>query len=212
MFALLELDPNADKDSVLAVGIEEELGISPKDMQGLGAEKVLGMAELRKHYDALGSFLHVPTLKQSMSGAHPDVAKLRSRCDEIVKFVEAVLGSTVYNITLGQFAALDCQECGKTLRKRMPPGQATVKMECFECPASYTAADIGGGKVECKPDQLEIACGNGQCGKKIVVWQRELQTGMGWTCPGCQGRNVFALAVRHEASGGSGSDVSVGGH
>jgi hypothetical protein len=57
------------------------------------------------------------------------------------------------------------------LRKRIPPGQATIKVECFECPASYTAADVGGGKVECNPDQLEIACGNRQCGKKIVVWR-----------------------------------------
>jgi hypothetical protein len=147
MAVLLELDPNADKDSVLAVGIEEEFGVS-KDIQALGCEKVLGMAELRKHYDALGSYLHVSTLKQSISGAHPDAVKLRSRCAEIVKFVEAVLASTFYNITLGQFAVVDCQECGRKLRKRIPPGQPTVKIECFECPASYTAADVGGGKME----------------------------------------------------------------
>ena len=38
MAILLEIDPNADKDSSLAFGIEPALGVTPDEMQSLGTE------------------------------------------------------------------------------------------------------------------------------------------------------------------------------
>src|SRR2546429_3472132 len=68
MSVLLEIDPTADKDSSIAVGVEAVPGVPAASMQSLGSEKVLNLGMLRKHYDALGSYLHVPTLKQSRDG------------------------------------------------------------------------------------------------------------------------------------------------
>jgi len=47
MELLLEIDPNADKDSTLAVGLEETPGVSAPVMHSLGAEKVLNLGQLR---------------------------------------------------------------------------------------------------------------------------------------------------------------------
>ncbi len=58
----------------------------------LGTEKVLNMEMLRKHYDALGSFLHVPTLKQTKSGKARAPETQRKRCTEIAGYIEYVLG------------------------------------------------------------------------------------------------------------------------
>ena len=79
MAILLEIDPNADKDSSLAFGIEPSRGVTPDVMQSLGTERVLNMGTIKRHYDALGSYLHVPTIKQRKANAKTDAAKFRAR-------------------------------------------------------------------------------------------------------------------------------------
>jgi hypothetical protein len=133
---LLEIDPTADKDSVLSFGVEEEYGIVAPVMQSLGSEKVLNLGVLKRHYDALGSYLHMPTIKQIAGGKGVDATKLRNRCQEIAGFVEAVLASRVFNVTLGSFAEMPCEACGATIRKRIPHGMPSTEARCFTCPAS----------------------------------------------------------------------------
>lgn len=199
MTVLLDIDPLADKDSSLAFGKGEEYDVPAQLMRSLGSEKVLNMATLRKHYDALGSYLHVQSMKQVRAGKSLDFSKIRSRCEEIALFVGAVLTSPVFNVTLCSFATMECVECGKPIRKRMPHGQEVVEVECYECHASYIIVDKGNNNVEWQPQQHKVDCANGDCKHKIVVWRHELEVGRCWICPSCNGRNTFALAIRHEA-------------
>ncbi|MCO8019430.1 hypothetical protein NI456_11235 [Brevundimonas diminuta] len=55
MQVLLDIDPDADKDRTLSVGLEEAYGIPAKEMNSLGKETLLNLSILKKHYDALGS-------------------------------------------------------------------------------------------------------------------------------------------------------------
>jgi hypothetical protein len=199
MSVLLDIDPTADKGTSLAFGEEEEYGVPAQMMRSLGSEKVLNMATLRKHYDALGSYLHVQSMKQVRAGKSLDFGKIRDRCEEIVAFVGAVLASPVFNVTLGSFATMECMKCGKPIRKRIPHGQEVMQAECYECQALYTVIDKGNNKVEWQPQYHEIECVNDDCKHKIIVWRHELKVGMHWKCPCCNGRNTFALAIRHEA-------------
>ena len=198
MAVLLEIDATADKDSTLSYGVEETPGQPSARMTMLGTEKVLNMETLRKHYDALGSFLHVPTLKQTRSGKAHDPEKQRKRCTEIAGYIEHVLDSRVHNVTLGNFASMECAECGKPIRKRMPASEETVEAECFACKASYTLRDIGGAQVKWEPHVHQIACSNRACGHKIEIWRREFAAGATWTCPDCDGRNTIVLGIQHE--------------
>ena len=198
MAVLLEIDATADKDSTLSYGVEETPGQPSARMTMLGTEKVLNMETLRKHYDALGSFLHVPTLKQTRSGKAHDPEKQRKRCTEIAGYIEHVLDSRVHNVTLGNFASMECAECGKPIRKRMPASKKTVEAECFACKASYTLRDIGGAQVKWEPHVHQIACSNRACGHKIEIWRREFAAGATWTCPDCDGRNTIVLGIQHE--------------
>ena len=198
MAVLLEIDATADKDSTLSYGLEETPGQPPSQMTMIGTETVLNMETLRRHYDALGSFLHVPTLKQTKSGKGHDHGKLRMRCTEIAEYFDKVLTSPVHNVTLGNFATIDCAECGKPIRKRIPATAETVEAECFSCNASYTIKDIGGGQVHWESHIHEVACGNNDCGHKIQIWRREFAAGVGWTCPDCAGQNTITYGLRHE--------------
>lgn len=197
MSVLLEIDPTADKDSSLAFGLEGIPGVPASRMQSLGSEKVLSMSMLKKHYDALGSYLHVQSMKQARDGVPLDFCKLRARCEEIVMFIEQVLASRIFNVMLGNFASMACSECGKPIRKRLPSGREEVKAECYECVASYTITDEGDGKVLWKPNQQEVKCANPKCQDKVVVWDRDLEVGRNWKCKACQGRNVLVLSVSY---------------
>lgn len=195
MMVLLEIDPMADKDSSIAIGLEEEYGAPAPKMTSLGTEKVLGLKTLKKHYDALGSYLHIQTLKSTRSGEVINYKKFRERCEEIAKFVSDALSSPVFNCTIGMFANLECVECGNPLRKRIPSGMDSVIAECFECGATYTVTDDGEGKSKWTPHQHEIECANKNCDHKIVVWRHELESGRRWVCPACKGENTFVLAI-----------------
>jgi hypothetical protein len=200
MAVLLEIDPLADKDSTLSFGLEEEYGVPAKEMRALGTEVVLNMGLLKKHYDALGSFLHILTIKSSNDGKTVDHKKLRKRCEEIVTYLEQVLSSPVFNSMLGVFASIDCTECGAKIRKRTHQGEGFLIAECSNCDASYRVKNTGIGQSVWEPIQQEVECGNADCTKKIVVWEREVCLGSRWTCPVCKGVNSIALGVLYEKS------------
>jgi hypothetical protein len=204
MAVLLNIDPRADRDCSLAFGIQENQGVPASVMTPLGSEKVLNMAALREHYDALGSYLHLPSLKQARAGKPQDFAKLRSRCEEIAALVGKVLSSPVFNVTVGNVAILECQRCGKRIRKRIPHGHSEVRAECYECHASYTLVDKENGEVEWKPQQHELKCANKDCQRTIFVWHYEIQRGACWICTGCTGRNTIDLAIIYEPEGSYG--------
>ncbi len=197
---LLDIDPHADKDSTISYGIEEEYGAPPAIMNALGSEKVLNLATLKKHYDALGSHLHMPTIKQLSQGKGPDTAKLAKRCGEIADFIADVLASSVFNSTLGIFAQMPCDKCDATIRKRMPSGVQSVEARCFECPASYTLEGGADGQVTWKPQQHELRCQLPGCDTPAVIWHHELEPGRCWTCSKCSSRNLICLGVVLESS------------
>lgn len=198
MAVLLEIDATADKDSTWAYGVEKTPGQPPEKMTMLGTETVLNMAILRKHYDALGSFLHVPTLKQTQTGKTHNPEKQRNRCGEIADYIDKVLASPVHNVTLGNFATFECVDCGQRIRKRMPHGTPSVEADCFSCKASYTIEDLGNGQVKWEPQVQEVACGNKGCGQTVEIWRRELAAGSTWTCQGCDGQNTIVLGIHYE--------------
>lgn len=200
MTVLLEIEPTADKDSTIAFGLEEEYGVPVKQMTSLGTETVLNMGVLKKHYDALGSFLHILTIKSTKAGKALNHGKLRKRCEEIKMYLDKVLSSPVFNPTLGVFVSIECTECGKKIRKRIPQDETTIKVECSNCVASYQVSSSSDNQSVWTPMQQEIECANKECMKKIVVWEREIRLGAKWICPECKGQNSVVLGVVYEKS------------
>lgn len=198
MLLLLDIDPNAGRDSMLSVGVETEYGVQPAVMKPMGQEKVLSLATLKKHYDALGSYLHMPTIKQLDADSSPDKDKLTKRCKEIAEFIAGVLASPVFNITLGGFAEITC-ECGATIRKRLLHGTATLEAQCFACPASYFLEETVAGQVLWKPNQQKLRCQLAGCDTPIIAWQREIEPGRNWTCPKCASKNLICVGLVLEA-------------
>lgn len=199
MELLLEIDPEADKDSSLAVGLEETPGVPASVMRPIGTEKVLNLGLLKKHYDALGNFLHVPTLKQAQAGPI-DYAKLRERCEDISKFIKDVLASPVWNSNFGTFAEIECENCGQAIRKRLPRSMEALVAKCLGCRATYTVTDAGSGKTFWQLDMVDVGCANPTCDKVIHILDYEFKQGSTWTCDACGGSNRIALGVQFTAA------------
>ncbi|WP_085034934.1 hypothetical protein [Ensifer aridi] len=197
LLTLLEIDPTADKDSTLEVGAEEEFGVEAPVMSSFGTETVLNLGLLKKHYDAMGNYLHVPTLRQA-ENSPPSPAKLRQRCADVLDYLEKVLASPVWNVNFGHFASFECHLCGTKIRKRFPPGKAKVTAECFECPATYTVTDLGEGNINSQLGLQDVPCGNRECEHIARTLLKKVKAGFSWLCPACGGKNVLVLTVRHE--------------
>ena len=198
MLVLLEFHPRADADRALAIGRQEEEGVPASIMHSLGTERVLNMDALKKHYDALGSYLHLPSMKQSMEGRTVDTGKLRKRCEDLVALIDEVLASRIFNVTLGQFSTMNCFRCEKPIRKRLRDEQETLA-ECFDCHATYSLVPAENGQIEWRPKGQEVGCPREGCEGKKFVWEADQQVGKHWQCDTCGERNALVLAVYHEA-------------
>ncbi len=198
MSVLLEIDPMADKDSSLAVGMEEEYGVPAPEMKSLGTEVVLSLIILKQHYDALGSYLHIQSLKQSKKGQGLNFSKFRKRCEKIFDFISKVLSSPVFNVTLGHFSSIECMECGKPIHKRIHAGEEKLEAKCHHCKATYNITDDGKENTRWEPHQHEVECANKKCHKEIVIWRHELELGRHWKCMDCNGINLFSLGITYE--------------
>jgi len=200
MDLLLEIDANADKDSSLAFGLEDTYGIAAKEMQFLGIERVLDMATIRKHYDALGAHLHMPTLKQMQEGKKFDAVKLRTRCLQIVENLEKVLTSPIRNIRFAVMSQTECVYCGKPMRKRAPTDDKPVPAKCFECGGLYRLIPVGEHQVRWEPMQSNVLCPTKDCDYTFVIGDHQVKLGAHWACPKCGQRWMVSYGIAPDKS------------
>ena len=194
MQLLLDIDPLADQTAIVSIGIQESPGVPAKHLHSLGAHTVFNLQSIKAHYDALGSYLHMPTLKQLETQVAPDLHKLRARCIAIESEVEAVLASPIYNVTFAGFAALPCGRCQKPIRRRIPMEAEKVEVDCFECGAPYeiTRAE-GKGLVEWHAKITNYQCIRKTCNSIFPIWRDQVQSGAIFECPQCQARYRLQL-------------------
>lgn len=197
MKELLELDPHADASATLSFGLEDEPGVPPKEMKTLGSESVFSMKDIKSSYDALGSFLHQPTLKQISNGGDHNWQKLHARCEELIVKLEAVLASPVFNLNFGVFTTFQCMndDCGKSVRKRLPQGKSEVAAVCFECGAEHVITVDPKGLDMVRPVVQDVPCAKAGCKNKIQLFKHELKEGASWKCHECGTQCLIGLSV-----------------
>lgn len=187
MQVLHDIDPMLGMSASIAVGVEETYGVEPPadKMQFLGTDTVFTLADLKEHYDAIGSYLHVPSLAQFMKSGMPNEAKLRVRCEAVAAALDVVLSSPIWNTTFGSFSEFECVRCKKLVRKRIPVGKDEVEAPCFECKAQYVLSLTSDHQVVVRPKTVLISCEGDCCTETMALWPDEVKPGTHWTCKGC---------------------------
>ena len=197
MQLLIDIEPNADKGSSLAFGLEEVPGVAAKEMTSLGAEQVFSLRAIKDHYDALGSFLHMPTLKQLEEAGEQDLTKLHKRCLTIIGLLDGVLSSPIFNINFGTFSSIPCMnpDCGKIVRRRIPTGQSAQSAACLDCGMDYKLTVGADGHCVWRPVLEEVPCPGPSCAVVFKVSPGELKAGRRLACHACGGRFQIGLAL-----------------
>lgn len=186
MKVLLEIEPTADSSYTLRIGEEPYPGGTPAKMHTLGTDTVFSLADLKKHYHAVGSVLHTPTMRQMEQAKPLDTAKLRTRLEAIAQDLTKSLDSPIRNATFGNFASLACQRCTKPIRKRLPTGQRSVDATCFSCGAQYQVSLLEEGNVGWEPMTRQAKCPTENCSGNFVFWLDEVKPGAHWSCSECK--------------------------
>lgn len=197
MQLLIDIEPRADKGSGIAYGIEKVPGVAAKEMTSLGTEQVFGLRAIKAHYDALGSYVHMPTLNQLEEVGEPDLAKLHERCLTIIMLLDGVLSSPVFNINFGTFSSIACMnpDCGKTVRRRIPTGQSALSAACLDCGMDYKLSVDADGQCVWRPVLEDVLCPGPSCEVVFRVSPGELKAGRRLVCHACGGRFQIGLAL-----------------
>ncbi len=197
---LLEIDPVADKSSSIAVGIEEEYGKPASKMTSLGKDRVIGLKEIKKYYDKLGSYLHTQTIDQLADGKGPKPDGMRTRCNEIKEIINEVLASPVFNADFKVTSSIECGECGTKIVRRIPTGSKSLEAKCINCPASYTLTVVDENKTSWQPNIHKVKCANELCMSPFELWKSEIEIGIGWKCKECQGENRIVPCIQYKSA------------
>lgn len=199
LMVLLEIDASSDMNNSISVGLQNESNGIPETMIFLGEEKVFNLRMLKNNYDALSSYLHIISMKQSRKGKSHDFSKLKKRCEEIYAQLDQALKSSIFNSTLGNFSSLACMECNNPIRKRIPSIFVNpILVKCFNCRSTYTLTNSEQGEVIWHLNQQAIKCGNPDCQKERKLLDYEVTVGRGWFCSDCNGKNTISLCVRYD--------------
>ncbi|NLE26520.1 MAG: hypothetical protein GX625_14485, partial [Clostridiaceae bacterium] len=192
---LLEVDPRADKSITVAVGLEHTYGVSPppEEMQLLGQDRRFSLNWANKNHNALGNFLHAPTMHQIESGVTPTAASIFQKATQVADECEKILSSPVFNVNFGQFFEFKCTDCGAHIKRRVGSFTREQGVVCpnSKCRATYDVETEGDKEVQfslrqskytCRPCATENWVGTHrvvpgavfecvQCGKKALVVQ-----------------------------------------
>lgn len=194
MQTLLEIEPHADQSYSLSFGEEPFPGGPPEKMHSLGTETVFSLQKIKKHYNAVGSVLHMPTMQQIEKQPHEDMTKLQTRLELIADELGKSLASPVSNFTVGVFSSIECLRCAKPIRKRLPPDLEAVDAVCYSCSAPYRLSRVG-EKVIWEPVAQDWTCQSDGCSQVFTIWRDMVKDGAAWECKICKKSYQFRIAI-----------------
>lgn len=183
---LLDIDPHADQGRTLYMDPTREGEAQPLDLIRVGVEHVVSVITLKKHYDALGSFLHLPTIRQLRQKKVSDLAAPRKHCQGVIEAVEKALSSTIFNVIPAVPIDFPCERCGENIKRRAPFGSFQFESSCPACKATYDVSGAGDGRTRVAPLlSMLVPCKIEGCTGQYRLWEDQAQLGHLWTCAEC---------------------------
>lgn len=190
---MVEIDPTAD----LSLEMSMEKTPGENDWLKLGRAQRIGLGELKKHYFALGSFLHAPALSSVLNGKVVDLSKLVEQCKKSESVLTRVLGTTLrmkMHEIFGR-AGLECSECGATLSRSLaalktpkncfPGTRESISVDCHHCSASFDVFFRVGDGIVWREQRWQRPCPTQGCNGWHVKWVREMKDGVRTICSDC---------------------------
>lgn len=199
---LLAIDPMCDLTFVLKMEDPEREG-EDKFVE-IGTDRRISLTTVKRHYDALGNFVHTPTLAQTDAGKIPDEGKRRARCVELLEKIDHALQGTMWNFSFNWNSEIDCMRCGEKLKRRVvrlhqgPFDKAEyVEVKCHECDAAYKITKEENSYLW-HANVTRIPCRNPQCVEVLHIWSSDLVAGKRIECKACGTVNRVDFAISND--------------
>jgi predicted RNA-binding Zn-ribbon protein involved in translation (DUF1610 family) len=183
---LLENDPHADTTAQIAVGIEKEYGVPSDDMHVLGTDHRLRLKWANSNWNALGNFLHAPSLDQLTSGAVPSLPVMKARAGDIIAHLTKVLATPVWNVSGGEIFELKCEDCGIITKRFAAKVEKDQSLTCKtpDCGAIHDLVD--GSKAIFRVRQKPFKCP--KCEHEALFRAHFVEAGNTLICEKCDTR------------------------
>jgi len=155
---LLAIDPDVDKSREISIGIQETPGVPSKKIHFLGEYRRFSVKWANKAHNSLGFFLHEATIDQHKKRKHNSGNSIRVKANEIVAELDAILGTTIYNVNIGRFVEFEC-ECGFHIKRKDEVLKNCNTISCGDCGLQYKCTfDIANDRYEFVRDRVFFNC------------------------------------------------------
>lgn len=182
---MLEVDPRADQTKGIAVGQEHTPGVAPppSEMQFLGNDRRFSIKWANKNHNALGNFLHAPTIYQIESGETPTLLAMTEKATEVANECDQILQSPIFHANFGRFVELDCQDCNTHIRRRVESITPELNVVCPKCQATYDIKSVEGEALQFILRAERYTCP--YCNAESWIGDHHVTDGAIIKCSGC---------------------------
>lgn len=171
---MLEVDPNADQSSTVRIGKQDAPGGPATEMRFLGEDKRFTVKWGNKAHNALGNFLHEPTIAQMERGGDALEDAARRKAAEVLKVLEDILDVPFMQFNMGNYVAITC-ECGVAVKRKKGALEAGKPFSCGSCRMRYTyELSDDGENYKLRPEQLSYVCES--CEVESWVYAHQIET------------------------------------
>ena len=192
MRALLEFEPRATDNFRLRISAEAEYGVPSGDWQELGEHISLKLRWVRKTYNKLGNYLHVPTPSASgkPGGISQDGAKLRRDLDSISAERRTVVDSTI-DSSIARIIQFDCLVCNSPIIRNADSAVESHQAICLQssCAGEHHLEFDDNGGFTAHLEATFFECLN--CNHPNPVQNRKLAIGFQFKCETCGTQHTF---------------------
>ena len=175
---LERLEPGSTEDFTLYLGREDTPGQPASEMTYIGTHKFLDLRWLRKTYNKLGYYLHVPT--PSAKRRQP----LRSDLEKILQTLEPIVQSSL-DATIAETVEFDCRKCKKKVLTNKKGLKTGSEVECLDenCGTIYWVHEQDDGEFKFSLKAARFPCK--ECSDTIEIGYRFLTVGYQFRCTNC---------------------------
>lgn len=186
---LKEIDAGVERDHSISFGVEDVPGEKAKKMHSLGKDSRLTASWISKHWNALGSYLHEPTIKQHKAGKvfNSDIARVKIA--EVSDEIGRVLASSLFATNIKLNVSVTC-ECGFTIVRREELLRRSGQLVCASCKMLWGAEESEKGWQFVKL-YYDFFCP--ECEAKNKFPAKELNNQTEFTCKECETELVVML-------------------
>jgi predicted RNA-binding Zn-ribbon protein involved in translation (DUF1610 family) len=180
---LLAIDPLSATSAVIRMQSEASETRPAGAWKFVGEDRRLAVDYLRKNYQALGSFLHVPTIRQSSE--RPNPAAARERATEVHQALSKLLApGRVTAFFAKGLHRFNCHDCGGPIARRADSLLQGKSIECGNCGLPYDVEVLPDEKVWIEPRSVRWDCP--RCQTHRTIFESRAKDGTDVTCPECK--------------------------